>query len=333
MPMLKLQHFLLSYFHPFSHFIFILQEHYLQEKFEISVDVTNNSKVDPVDLGHSEEDPIDLDHDTTSMVDTPVLLEPKDVSSLLRASHVSVLHGNKSAWLTNASVVRLQIYPLRQVIGEKFTKLISHSNMKTDAKTSYFRIVHHKEKYSLCDILEIQIFVRNKMNVSKTSGGDYFFVHIRSQDLLASAGPEGGIDDHKNGTYTAKFKLRWTGKMSISVKLVHSSEAISLLRRIRDNIPARIAFDGIFKQAENKTTAREPCHITPYMFVKAWESGSGPGVVEFCNFTDPLTGAPWYCVKPQNFPCSSYSNHVESYSRNQEVLTLVPETDRALFKP
>ena len=252
------------------------------------------------------------------------------VSALLRASHLSIAHKEKPVWLTNATVVRLKIRPLKEIVSQQFPLRTHHSTV-TRGNNSFYQIINRKSTYNLCDTIEIRIFARNKMNESKSYGGDYFFAHIKSPEVLASAGPDGGIEDHKNGNYTARFKLRWTGTLQLSVKLMHSSEFISILRRARDYIHARLAFDGVFKKAGNISKV-VPCHVTPFMFVKAWENGSGPGVVEFCNFTDPVSGAPWFCVKPENFPCSSYSTHEESFKRENHWMNLIPRRDWSLFK-
>ena len=247
---------------------------------------------------------------------------------VLHASHLSIAHKKKPAWLTNASVVRINIRPLKEIVGQHFPPL--HHSTVTRGNNSFYQIIR-KPTYSLCDTIEIRIFARNKMNASKSFGGDYFFAHLKSPKLKASASPDGGIVNHKNGTYTAKFKLRWTGTIQLSVKLLHSSEFISLLRRARDYIQARVAFDGVFIKPGN-ISKLTPCHVTPFMFVKAWENGSGPGVVEFCNFTDPVSGAPWFCLKPENFPCSSYSIHEQSYKRSNHWMSLIPRRDWSLFK-
>ncbi|XP_072043691.1 NXPE family member 3-like [Amphiura filiformis] len=248
---------------------------------------------------------------------------------LLSQSHISVFHDRKPPfWLTNSTVVRIHVPPLRKVFGWPFlqpqSKVVS---LSTDANYSYFQIINPKRFYNLCDILEIKIFAKNKRNVMKSHGGDYFFVRIHSPDLQASANPDGGIIDHQNGSYTARFKLRWTGHVRITVTLMHSSEAVSVLRRMRDYLPARQAFDGIFRRGNN--AKRVPCHVTPLMFVKSWENTSTE--VEFCNFTDPVTRSPWYCTKPKYFPCSSYSHHAGSERGNEVLLRLVSISDRSLI--
>ncbi|XP_072025261.1 NXPE family member 3-like [Amphiura filiformis] len=125
-----------------------------------------------------------------------------------------------------------------------------------------------------------------------------------------------------NGSYTARFTLRWTGNHRISVKVMHSSEAVSALRRVSENFPTRASYDGFFWNGNDVTVSA--CHITPYFYIKEWENKSY--VAEMCNFTDPITGAPWYCTKPANFSCSSYGNH--SYSmRDNNILDIFLSKD------
>lgn len=229
---------------------------------------------------------------------------------LLQQSHMSWWHANIPNWVKNSTSFQITIPPLRS----SYAKAYQHHardmmDMATNANASFYKIINPKTNYSLCDVLEIQIFTRNVYNNSKTTGGDYLFTKVHSPDLLASSNPEGGIEDHQNGSYTARFKLRWTGRVFITVVLMQSSEAISVLRRVRDQFPARQAFEGVFIW-NGKASTHTPCHVTTFMYLPNWENSSN--VVEFCNYTDPLTGSPWYCVKPEGYPCSSYTQHAGS---------------------
>ncbi len=252
------------------------------------------------------------------------------IRRLLQKSHISVFHDqNPPNWLTNATVVRIKVPPLKTVFGKLLTRSPTNTSyLPTVGKHSYFEIINRKKYYNLCDVVEVRIVMKNGLNITKSHGGDYMFASIHSRWLKASSNPERGVIDHQNGSYTASFKLRWTGRVRINVTLVHSSEAVSVLQHMRDYLPARQAFDGIFRQGnEAKLT---PCHVTPLMFVKSWENTSTE--VNFCNFTDPVTGSPWYCAKPMHSPCSSYSQHAGSQRGNEVLVSLVNKMDRLVAR-
>ena len=165
--------------------------------------------------------------------------------------------------------------------------------------------------YHLCDTLEVNIEARDTDNHPKVhGGGDYFWIWIASKKQQASAAAD-EIIDHQNGTYTAKFKLHWSGKINIGVLLVHSSEAVSILRRVRDNYPVRGNYRGRFRyNHDNRTTLIEsPCHYSlDSMYLKPKNSKHGNNMT-YCNFTDARTGLPWFCVKPEDLACDSYVQH------------------------
>ena len=128
----------------------------------------------------------------------------------------------------------------------------------------------------------------------KEYGGDYFWIWIYNVDLRASAAAD-EIIDHQNGTYSARFKLHWSGKVKIAVNLVHSSEAVSVLTRLRDNNPARSSYEGKFQYKD--ITRLTSCHITQSVYYATDAKRL------FCNFTDEKTGFPWFCVKPVDIGC------------------------------
>ncbi|XP_072030565.1 NXPE family member 3-like, partial [Amphiura filiformis] len=161
-------------------------------------------------------------------------------------------------------------------------------------------------QYQLCDTLEITIEARDVKNKVKTYGGDYFWIWIYNKELRASAAAD-DIIDHQNGTYTARFQLHWTGVVKVSVlSLIHSSEAIVVLRRIRNEFPARWAYKGRFK-AGNAAEIMS-CHITEDMYFPP-TAAKASVVRKFCNFTDGKTGFPWFCEKPKQL---SHAVHITS---------------------
>ena len=177
-------------------------------------------------------------------------------------------------------------------------------NLPTSPKFSKFSLKPEKI-YFLCDTLEVNIEARDIKNHTKAYGGDYFWIWISSKELQASAAAD-EIIDHQNGTYTAKFQLHWSGKVDIQVLLVHSSEAVSVLQRVRDKFPVRGNYRGRFQY--KNLTLESPCHFSQDMYIKSKRSDRGNNRT-FCNFTDARTGLPWFCVKPENLTCDKYTQH------------------------
>ena len=66
-------------------------------------------------------------------------------------------------------------------------------------------------------------------------------------------------------TAQASFTLRWTGVTGVRVILVHPSEAVSVLRRVRRGVPSRWGYGGRFEKKSGNKTVREDtkCNIHP----------------------------------------------------------------------
>ena len=199
--------------------------------------------------------------------------------------------------------------------------------LPTDASKWYFEVTNRRSQYSLCDTVSVKITVKDVTGRTKKSGGDYFFASLNDFENRASSPQDGEIIDFKNGTYSVRFTLRWAGTVKVTVFLVHPSEAVNALRRVRDYFPARQIFIGKF--ILDGQTTKTFCHVTPFMYFEYLENAKG--TIELCNFTDPLTGSPWYCVKPLGFPCSSYREHSQTEKGVIPILHLMNAAERNLF--
>ncbi|XP_072050325.1 NXPE family member 3-like [Amphiura filiformis] len=176
----------------------------------------------------------------------------------------------------------------------------------TSPKLSYYFVKSNKPYY-LCDTIEVSIEARNAKNESKVYGGDFFFAWIHA--LRASAAAD-KIIDHFNGTYTAKFRLHWAGQVKIIIQLVHSAEAVDVMKRIRDNFPARVVYGAEFYAGEHTTSVKTPCYIATDMYINPKEKFAN---MTFCNFTDDRTSFPWFCVKPKMLSCDTYFQHTSTW--------------------
>ncbi|XP_063966448.1 NXPE family member 3-like [Lytechinus pictus] len=164
-------------------------------------------------------------------------------------------------------------------------------------------------KYFVCDELRLIIQARNGINESKTYGGDYFRakIYTKNSTFQASSMSDGEVVDHGNGTYSALFTLKWAGLVNIQVTLVHTSEANYVLRRFQKEEVIRIKYQGRFYSKESKKSKETYCNMDLKVLQKT--TAKKKVETESCNFTDTRTGAPWFCVKPQDFPCSDYVMH------------------------
>lgn len=91
-------------------------------------------------------------------------------------------------------------------------------------------------------------------------------------------------------------KMRGLGSLSCQVTLVHPSEAVTVLRRLTAQHPDRIAFQSLFRSGgRSETTACGVC--------------LRPTQRQLCDHTDPRTGEPWFCLKPETLACHARVTH------------------------
>uniref|UniRef100_A0A668AHB8 Neurexophilin and PC-esterase domain family member 3 n=1 Tax=Myripristis murdjan TaxID=586833 RepID=A0A668AHB8_9TELE len=164
-------------------------------------------------------------------------------------------------------------------------------NTTSDPAHSTFTIlpVRAGGQWHVGDELEALIQIGNFQGRPKHFGGDLVIARLHDPELLA--GVAGRVVDHLNGSYTAVFPLLWEGQ----VTLVHSSEAITVLRRLTMEQPARVYFKSLFRSGfVSETTVCDVCL---------------PPTQPLCNYTDLHTGEPWFCYKPKNLRCDTRINH------------------------
>ncbi|XP_029902322.1 NXPE family member 3-like [Myripristis murdjan] len=168
-------------------------------------------------------------------------------------------------------------------------------NTTSDPAHSTFTIlpVRGGGQWHVGDELEALIQLRDFQGRPKQFGGDLVIARLHDQTLLA--GVAGQVVDHLNGSYTAVFPLLWEGRAQVKVTLVHSSEAITVLRRLTMEQPGRVYFKSLFRSGSvSETTVCNVCL---------------PPTHPLCNYTDLHTGEPWFCYKPKNLRCDTRINH------------------------
>lgn len=103
--------------------------------------------------------------------------------------------------------------------------------------------------------------------------------------------------------FTGEIPLYLAGTLYLHVILIHSSEAVDLLRRITaTKTSPGLIFTGIFKHGQ--TVEYTDCNV--WLFSMAQRNSSS----EYCNFSH--NGQPWYCDKPTNLDCEDISRYTIS---------------------
>ncbi|XP_007893964.2 NXPE family member 3 [Callorhinchus milii] len=175
----------------------------------------------------------------------------------------------------------------------------------TDPSHSHFLILNSQNTFHVGDQLQVMVHMYDFSGHPKQYGGDYLQARIHTPEL--KAGSVGTVVDYLNGSYKINFTLFWSGKVKVSVSLVHPSEAIQVLKRIRDERPDKVYFQSKFRSGT--TTEKTQCNLCL------------PDDLPICNFTDLKTGEPWFCYKPKKLPCSARVNHARGGYQNGLLMT------------
>ncbi|XP_054570875.1 NXPE family member 3-like isoform X2 [Eptesicus fuscus] len=151
--------------------------------------------------------------------------------------------------------------------------------------------------YVLGGYLEAILVARDHRGRPKTHGGDLFRAQLLGPDL--KAGVPGDVQDLENGTYLLSFPLLWAGQAQVQVRLIHSSEAIGVLRRIWREKRATVDFRGYFR---GPTGIEETviCNVDPLSI-----GTRGPT----CQYRNVDSGELWFCAQPSTLPCNSLVGH------------------------
>lgn len=169
----------------------------------------------------------------------------------------------------------------------------------SDPVHSMFAILPSKEggrEWHVGDQLEVLIQMHDFQGRPKHYGGDFLLARLYTQELKASVA--GQVLDHRNGLYSALFPLLWIGSAQVEVTLVHSSEAVAVLRRLREERSDRVFFKSLFRLGFlSETTLCNMCLPQDQQ--------------PLCNYTDLYTGEPWYCYKPKMLSCDTRINHAK----------------------
>ncbi|XP_065136889.1 NXPE family member 3-like [Paramisgurnus dabryanus] len=194
---------------------------------------------------------------------------------------------------------------------------ITNVSMSTSPDHSTFIIQNLKDSYQIGEELFVTIHARDFNNKSKRYGGDFFQAKLFSSKSPKKASVFGEVVDLLNGSYSVRFLLPWVGEAQVAVRLIHSSEAVQVLKHHRATDSDRVSFLGYFEgPGPNGTHLKE----TVLCNVKSDKNGlerikNGDCC---CEYKDSRNGEEWRCQRPKSLPCSArvyhsfgeYINHV-----------------------
>lgn len=154
------------------------------------------------------------------------------------------------------------------------------------------------------DSVLLRVEMRDGAGRRKRHGGDFLAARVYNGALGAASSAV--VTDNGDGSYAVEFAVAWPGESLLEVKMVNPSEAVGLLERVRESLPDKVSFWGLYESGGVKATAA--CHVLL--------NASG----EVCDYTDPELGEPWLCEKPPGLPCHSLRGHW-SYNKYPQIFT------------
>ncbi|XP_064181623.1 NXPE family member 3-like [Anguilla rostrata] len=178
-------------------------------------------------------------------------------------------------------------------------KTVSSVAEATDGAKCSYRVIDLRENYTVGGVVRVVLVARDGNGRPKTHGGDFFQAKLHNSGLKAST--FGPVVDHLNGTYTVQFSLLWPGPAYVSIRLIHSSEAVQVIRRQRQQDPDKVCYFGYF--VDGSRTETVVCNALP----TPWLVGDGTGCC--CQYTDPVTRESWFCRRPPSLPCRALIYH------------------------
>ncbi|XP_026137595.1 NXPE family member 3-like isoform X2 [Carassius auratus] len=183
---------------------------------------------------------------------------------------------------------------------------ITNVSMSTSPAHTTFIIANLKDSYQIGEELLVLVHAKDFDNKSKSYGGDFFQAKLFWSKTKASV--FGEVRDLLNGSYSVRFFLPWVGEAQVAVRLIHSSEAVQVLKRHRDTNSDRVYFNGYYEgPGPNKTRLSETMKCNVKWDKNGLErTGTGDCC---CEYKDPRTGETWRCQRPKSLPCSALVYH------------------------
>ncbi|KAJ8272549.1 hypothetical protein GJAV_G00090510 [Gymnothorax javanicus] len=167
-----------------------------------------------------------------------------------------------------------------------------------------------RAQYCVGDTLTVLVNLKDYRGIPKAYGGDFILARIHSPELQASA--SGEVTDLRNGSYRVRFRLFWPGVVQVSVLLMHSSEAVGILKRISENNYNKIIYTGFFFNGTKKEASQ--CGVR----LKVDQA--------LCEYGKKEDAEYYACIRPKTLPCSalktmsSRNNPVQDLTKNEQSL-------------
>ncbi|KAJ8359640.1 hypothetical protein SKAU_G00161650 [Synaphobranchus kaupii] len=139
--------------------------------------------------------------------------------------------------------------------------------------------------------------MRNYAGHPKAYGGDFIVARIHSPKLQAAA--SGDVADFLNGSYRARFHLFWPGEVQVSVRLIHSSEAVKILQRDRMKDYSKVMHIGTFINGSKTETSQCGLRLSSDRAL--------------CEYRKKEDGEYYACYRPQTLPCDSLTTMKSSW--------------------
>ncbi|XP_078611349.1 NXPE family member 3-like [Branchiostoma floridae x Branchiostoma japonicum] len=194
-------------------------------------------------------------------------------------------------------------------------------DLVTSASQTKLIFPNFKGIYAKGDILRMKIVALDRRGRRKRYGGDFFRAKLVSKDSV-NASTAGKITDHGDGTYTVLFALAWAGVVQVHTQLVHPSEAIEVIKQIRDTVPNRRVFFCLFHDQSH------PGEWTP---CTGQRNTSLPRKM-ICDFSKKSVNATWYCERPKHHTCDTIHVCKFDYNRTKRLVeSLVTRDEKKLF--
>ncbi|XP_069463344.1 NXPE family member 1-like [Ambystoma mexicanum] len=209
----------------------------------------------------------------------------------------------KADWNDTEEQIQLILSEIEQVIP-KVT--FTHMDNTTCIEKSRASIVNPKERYGTGDKVTVQLDMHDYLGNRKKYGGDLLRARIYSTDL--GAGASGKISDFQNGTYHVEFTLFWAGKVKISLLLIHPSEAVVALWRVKNT-----GYDLISHQGR---------YTSPTESIDTRCSYDLDTKDEVCELMAKKGEYPFYCIKPPHMPCASLTMLGSFFTMNTHLTDL-----------
>ncbi|KAJ8336556.1 hypothetical protein SKAU_G00377760 [Synaphobranchus kaupii] len=159
----------------------------------------------------------------------------------------------------------------------------------SSGRHSVVELEQPRAQYCVGDALNVLVNTRDYRGTPKVYGGDLILARIHSPELQASA--SGDVTDLRNGSYRVRFHLFWPGNVQVAVILVHSSEAVQILRRISAHDYDRIIYTGTFYNGSKKEESQ--CGVR----LKTDKS--------LCEYRRKEDAEYYACFPPATLPCNT----------------------------